>query len=407
MDPPQIARCPPDLAETVNILLVDDQPAKLLASEAILTELGQRIYKAKNGLEALELLLRNDFAVILLDVNMPGMDGFETAALIRQRPRFEQTPIIFITGYNTTDFDRMKGYELGAVDYLYLPVIPTVLKAKVTVFVELARQTKLIKSQAAEMAVQNQKQSEQLETIQKLNRELSEAIEELQTFSYSVSHDLRAPLRSLAGYANVLLEDYGPRLDDQGREYLCILDRAAKRMDRLTRDLLSYARIAREEVRLEPMNIGSLLDDIISVQASGFTHPARFVIDPNLSPVVGHRVLLEQCLHNLLNNAAKFVPEGVTPEIRIRTENRPGFVRLWVEDNGIGINPSFHHKIFNIFERVGEMKRYEGTGIGLAIVHRAVQRMGGKCGVDSALGKGSRFWIDLLPVEKSLTLKNT
>ncbi len=125
--------------EIVNILLVDDQPGKLLAHEAILSELGQRIIKARTGVEALGHLLRYDFAVILLDVNMPNMDGFETAALIRQRPRFEKTPIIFVTGYNTTDLDRLKGYELGAVDYLFLPVVPQVLKAKVSVFVELAR----------------------------------------------------------------------------------------------------------------------------------------------------------------------------------------------------------------------------------------------------------------------------
>src|SRR5271155_4363997 len=134
--------------EVVSILLVDDQPGKLMAHEAILAELGQHIVKARNGVEALGQLLRCDFAVILLDVNMPNMDGFETAALIRQRPRFEKTPIIFITGYNTTDLDRLKGYELGAVDYMFLPAVPQVLKAKVSVFVELARQTQIIKSQA-------------------------------------------------------------------------------------------------------------------------------------------------------------------------------------------------------------------------------------------------------------------
>ena len=122
-------------AEKVNILLVDDQPGKLLAHESVLAELGQNIVKAATGREALQCLLRQDFAVILLDVNMPDMDGFETAELIRWRPRFEKTPIIFLTAYNTTDLDRLKGYSLGAVDYLFLPVIPEVLKAKVTVFV--------------------------------------------------------------------------------------------------------------------------------------------------------------------------------------------------------------------------------------------------------------------------------
>jgi hypothetical protein len=348
-------------------------------------------------MEALGQLLRHDFAVILLDVNMPNMDGFETAGLIRQRPRFEKTPIIFVTGYNTSDIDRLKGYELGAVDYLFLPVVPQVLKAKVSVFVELARQTQLIKSQAADLAGHNRRQAEQLEVIQKLNDELKQANTELEAFSYTVSHDLRAPLRSISGYVDVLLEDYGACLDDQGRSHLLALDRASKRMDALTRDLLAYGRVARESVTLEPVRLQPLLEAVMALNGAGHKQPAKIIIEPGLLDVLGHHFLLEQSLGNLLNNAAKFVAPGVTPEIRIRTEPRAGQVRLWIEDNGIGIDPSYHRKIFNMFERVGDLHRYEGTGIGLAIVQRAIQRMGGACGVESVPGQGSRFWVDLLP----------
>jgi signal transduction histidine kinase len=394
-------RTPSTPKEIVNILLVDDQPGKLIAHEAILSELGQRIVKARNGVEALGHLLRYDFAVILLDVNMPNMDGFETAALIRQRPRFEKTPIIFVTGYNTTDIDRLKGYELGAVDYLFLPVVPQVLKAKVSVFVELARQTQIIKTQASDLAAHNCRQAEQLEVIQKLNDELKNANSELEAFSYTVSHDLRAPLRSISGYVGVLFEEYGSRLDEEGRGHLFALDRAAKRMDALTRDLLAYGRVAREAVTLEPVSLKPLLEVVLSVIGSANTHPAKITIEPDLLDVMGHRFLLEQCLTNLISNATKFVSPGVIPEVRIRTEPRGSQVRLWIEDNGIGIDASYHQKIFSMFERVGDLRRYEGTGIGLAIVHRAVQRMGGACGVESALGQGSRFWVDLLSVPPS------
>jgi two-component system, sensor histidine kinase and response regulator len=392
--------------EIVNILLVDDQPGKLVAHDAILSELGQRIIKARNGVEALGHLLRYDFAVILLDVNMPNMDGFETAALIRQRPRFEKTPIIFITGYNTTDLDRLKGYELGAVDYMFLPVVPQVLKAKVSVFVELARQTQIIKSQATDLAAHNRRQAEQLEVIQKLNDELKDANSELEAFSYTVSHDLRAPLRCISGYAEVLLEDYGSRLDDEGRSHLLALDRASKRMDALTRDLLAYGRVARETVTLEAVPLQPLLDAVISLNGSGNALPANFIIEPELLPVMGQSFLLEQCLGNLINNATKFVATGVTPKVRIRTEPRGCQVRIWIEDNGIGIDEAYHGKIFNMLERVGDLQRYEGTGIGLAIVHRAVQRMGGACGVESACGQGSRFWVDLPAVPPSGALKH-
>ncbi|HEY3853368.1 MAG TPA: ATP-binding protein [Verrucomicrobiae bacterium] len=378
----------------VNILLVDDQPGKLLAHESILSELGQRIIKARNGVEALGQLLKHDFAVILLDVNMPNMDGFETAALIRQRPRFEKTPIIFITGYNTTDLDRLKGYELGAVDYLFLPVVPQVLKAKVTAFVELARQNQIIKSQAEDLAAHNQRQGQQLEVIQKLNEELKDANTELEAFSYTVSHDLRAPLRSLTGYINVLMEDYGGRLDDDGRGHLQALFRAATRMDCLTRDLLAYGRVAREAVQLEPVRLQPALEDIVALTHSAHGKPGTVSIQAGDAEVLANRFLLEQSVGNLLSNAIKFVQAGKKAEVCLRTENSSGRIRLWVEDNGIGIDPSYHHKIFSIFERVGDAQKYEGTGIGLAIVNRAVQRMGGSCGVISSPGQGSRFWMD-------------
>ena len=382
-------------AEKVNILLVDDQPGKLLAHESVLAELGQNIVKAATGREALQCLLRQDFAVILLDVNMPDMDGFETAELIRWRPRFEKTPIIFLTAYNTTDLDRLKGYSLGAVDYLFLPVIPEVLKAKVTVFVELARQKRLIQRQAENLALHNQEQTRQLEMIQKLNEDLQEANRELEAFSYTVSHDLRAPLRALKGYTDILLEDYGPKLEATAKEYLSNLERAVVRMDALTRDLLSYSRIVRQQIELEPVCVDAVCREVTAMNPALQPPNTEMVVPPDLLPVRAHPTLLGQCLANLLDNAAKFVAPGVTPRIHIRTEPRGDRVRIWVEDNGVGIDPAHHQKIFGIFERVGNLKTNQGTGIGLAIVARAAQRMGGICGVESSVGNGSRFWIEL------------
>ncbi|HZO52592.1 MAG TPA: ATP-binding protein [Bryobacteraceae bacterium] len=381
--------------QKANILLVDDQPGKLIAHEAILQELGQNIVKATNGREALECLLKQDFAVILLDVNMPGMDGFETAELIRQRPRFEKTPIIFITGYNTSDIDRLKGYRLGAVDYMFLPVIAEVLKAKVSVFVELAQQTAVIKKQAEYLAFHNQEQARKLEVIQQLNEELREANEQLETFSYSVSHDLRAPLRSLQGFSEVLLEDYAQNLDEDGRLYLDRIKAASIQMEQLTRDLLQYCRIAREDMTPQAVAIDALLKDVMSMNNFILPPGGQLIVREGLSRVLANPTLLGQCLSNLLNNAFKFVAPEVVPHVEIWTERTNGRVRILVQDNGIGIDPAHHQKVFGIFERVGNVKQHEGTGIGLAIVARAAQRMGGHCGVDSRLGAGSRFWIEL------------
>lgn len=385
----------PDSADQVNILLVDDQPGKLIAHEAILAELGQNVVKATNGREALECLLRNEFAVILLDVQMPDIDGFETAQLIRQRPRFEKTPIIFITAYNTNDIDKLKGYSLGAVDYIFLPVIPEVLKAKVTVFVELARQTQLIKRQAEHLAFHNQEQARKLELIQKLNSELQEANQQLEAFSYSVSHDLRGPLRSLKGFAEILLEDYAPQLDETAQGYLNKLISSAARMEQLTRDLLEYSRIVREDMKLERVSLDELLTEVFAMNTVLQSSSVEIAVDRHLLPVMAQPTLLSQCLSNLLSNAVKFVRSDLKPKVNIRTEPHQDRVRIWVEDNGIGIDPAHHKKVFGIFERVGNVKAHEGTGIGLAIVARAVQRMGGQYGLESALGQGSRFWIEL------------
>ena len=386
---------PTGMSDKVNILLVDDQPGKLMAHEAILAELNQNVVKATNGREALEALLKQDFAVILLDVNMPDMDGFTTAELIRQRPRFEKTPIIFITAYSTTDIDRLKGYSLGAVDYIFLPVIPEVLKAKVCVFVELAGQTQLIKRQAERLAFHNEEQARKLEVIEKLNEELREANQQLEAFTYSVSHDLRGPLRSLRGFAELLLEDHGFQLDEGGRGYLERIKVAATRMDRLIRDLLEYSRIMREQLTLQPVSVAEVVKDILTMNTLPNGSKLQLTVDENLLPVVAQPTLLGQCLANLLSNAIKFVPEGTDPAVNVCTEPREDRVRIWVRDNGIGIDPAYHHKVFGLFERVGDVSQHEGTGIGLAIVARAVERMGGRCGVESELGQGSRFWIEL------------
>lgn len=379
----------------INILIVDDVPGKLLAHETVLQDLGEKIVTANSGREALELLLRHDFDVILLDVNMPEMDGFDTAAMIRQRPKYEHTPIIFITAYNTSDLDRLKGYDIGAADYIFLPVIPEVLKAKVRVFVELAKQRRIIESQAQALASQNEKQQTQILTIQELNQKLKAANEELETFSYSVSHDLRSPLRAMQGYAHALLEDYQNQLDDEGIEFLSRISKAAVRMDTLVQDVLAYTRLAKTDIQIEPIDLDTLINEIVRESRGLSDARASVTVKSPLHSVLGHEACLTQCFSNLLENSAKFVASGNTPEIIVRTELRGALVRIWIEDNGIGIDPAHHSRIFQMFGRVHHNSAYEGTGMGLTIVKKAVDRMGGLLGLESALGQGSRFWIEL------------
>jgi len=227
--------------------------------------------------------------------------------------------------------------------------------------------------------------------------ELRAANEELETFTYSVSHDLRAPLRAMCGLSQVLLEDYPERpLDHDGVDCLSRIGRAACRMDRLIQDLLHYSRLSRSQITLEPTDLKETLTSILDAMDPEIRgRNARVVVEEPLPGIRADRILLQQALTNLLSNAIKFVPPGVAPEIRIRAETADGTVRLSVIDNGIGIAPEHQIRIFRIFERLHAATDYPGVGIGLALVRKSVDRMGGKVGVESSPGRGSHFWIEL------------
>ncbi len=224
---------------------------------------------------------------------------------------------------------------------------------------------------------------------------LTETIGELESFSYSISHDMRAPLRTMQGYSQLLIEDYADKLDEEGKDFLQRIGRASQRLDSLIRDILTYSRVARADIKLQPVNLQKVVEEIIQ-QFPEFQPPrARIEIKEPLLHVLGHEASLSQIISNLFGNAIKFVQPGEQPRIRVRTEQRGEQVRVWVEDNGIGIEGPDLKRIFGIFERIHGAEAYEGTGIGLSIVKKAVERMGGSVGVESEMGQGSRFWFQL------------
>ena len=224
---------------------------------------------------------------------------------------------------------------------------------------------------------------------------LQQTVSELESFSYSVSHDLRSPLRAMLGFSEAILEDYGDKLDAQGKNYLERIKNSALRLDRLIQDLLSYTRISRQDEPLEVIDLHQFVTEIIEHDASLNQPTVSIHIDGTLPKVMGHTTALNQVVTNLLGNAAKFMAPGKKPEIRIRAENHGNMERIWVEDNGIGISAANQEKIFEMFMQINEPARYGGTGIGLAIVKKAMQTMRGTVGVESSEGEGSRFWIDL------------
>jgi signal transduction histidine kinase len=236
--------------------------------------------------------------------------------------------------------------------------------------------------------------------VQARTRELAEANAELEAFASSVAHDLRAPLRGIHGFAQALADEYGAQLDATGQDFLRRIIRASTRMDTLIQDLLAYSRVSREALPLEPVLLQAAVQAAQAQLSSDLqARGASVRLEAPLPAVIAHTPTLVQVLVNVLANAMKFTAPGVPPVITVRAERSADRVRLWIEDNGIGIPAEYQERIFQPFERLHDTDTYGGTGIGLAIVRRGVERMGGQVGVVSAPGQGSRFWLTLPPAD--------
>jgi len=404
-------RARPGAEERIKILLVDDQPDNLLSAEAVLESLGEDIVKAPSGREALRQLLDHDFAVILLDVMMPGMDGFETATLIRQRDRSRHTPIIFLTALGKSEEHLIRGYDVGAVDYLFKPIVPEVLRSKVAVFVDLYRKSSLIKRHSELM----EKRNAELETamreleragneIQRLNEHLERRIheldavnKELEAFSYSVSHDLRGPLMRIAGFSQALHESYADRLDDTGRSHLERVNSSARRMCNLVDDLLNLSRVTRMEMRRERVDLTAMARSIAAELESRAPERSDAFQIPDGLEANGDPGLLRATLLNLMENAWKFSRQSKPPQIEVGARSENGRTIFYVRDNGAGFDQALAHKLFNPFQRLHPSSEFEGTGIGLATADRIVRRHGGRMWAEGKVGHGAEFSFTLQP----------
>jgi signal transduction histidine kinase len=392
--PPGLPASPP-ADDRVNILLVDDQPANLVALEAMLQGLGQNLIKAESGREALKWLLTHEFAVILLDVKMPDMDGFETATLIRDRDKSRHTPILFLTAADKSENHAVRGYAVGAVDYLVKPVVPEFVRSKVAVFVELAKKSELLRRQTQLLVEGEQAARNLAEARAELVRDLEHKNRELESFSYAVSHDLRAPLRRIDSFSRALLESQGERLDEQGRRYLERVREASQHMSQLIDDVLYLSRVTQADLRDQEVDLSGLVTLILSrLQES---EPARQV-ETKVRPgvvVTGDGQLLRIVLENLLENAWKFTSKKREARIEFGVTQASGEPTYFVRDNGAGFDMTYADRLFGPFQRLHPQEEFAGSGIGLATVQRIIHRHGGQVSAEGLVGQGATFQFTL------------
>jgi signal transduction histidine kinase len=402
----------------MKILVVDDLPENRYLMEQLLQGNGHEVTGAVDGLDALDKLSASNFDLIVADIMMPRMDGFELCHNVKLNPELSPIPFIFYTASYTTEEDRVFALSLGANAFILKPEEPQVFIQNLKEVLANPEKTppapaqfKLRHDQVEFLKSYNQRlhkkvaqKFEQLRSanrkLNELNRDLEERVREktsqlerstreLESFAYTVSHDLRAPLRAIAGYSDILNESAAAKLSPEEQSFLEKITSVTRYMDRMIGDVLDYSSIG-ATVACERVDVAAVVRDVIQSDP-GFG--GRIEVVNSLHCMIAHEPSLRQAIFNLLGNAIKFVPPGIEPRVRIGSDSRGEEVRLWIEDNGIGIPTEKQQKLFRIFERLHP--QYEGSGIGLAIVARAVERMHGKLGVESDPGKGSRFWLQL------------
>jgi signal transduction histidine kinase len=372
------------MSSTATVLVVDDRPENLVALEAVLEPLEVQIEKASDANAALRFLLENEAALILLDVQMPIIDGFQTARLIRERPRSANTPIIFITAGNA-DADRIReAYKLGAVDYITKPIDRDVVRWKASVFVQLyqARQQERLLAE---------------ERASRLHAEASNRAKD--QFLAIVSHELRTPLVAIIGWANILLSK---KLDpDAMQRALNTIQRNATLQNRLVSDILDFSGIAERRVSVDLKDLIEQCLDTMRPQASEKGIEFLWYFSKGQVFVEGDPIRLQQLITNLISNAVKFTPANGSVTLTLTPTGDS--VRLTVKDTGIGIEPEFLPRIFEPFvqEDSSNTRAYSGLGLGLAIVRRLAELHKGQIQVASAgRGKGTTFTLTL-PVKGS------
>ncbi len=416
----------------MKVLIVDDREDNRLLLREQLRAVQADSVTAESGVRALHEVRRQPFDLVITDLLMPDMDGFQLCYLLKSDPKLRRTPVVIYTANYATRKDEEQALNLGADDFITRPIEEEQLAARIqtvmqrvgtgqvasprtkpeegffreysSLLIQKLEDQLITAEENARLLERNAALQSKLEAavrdLQATNAELLQANKDLEAYTYSVSHDLRAPVRGIRGMIELLVESVGPSLNAEAQDYIARANRALDRMDALIQGLLTHSRMRDVGASLTTVDLNAAVDAAIA--GLDFTvreRGATLRIGKAMPLVCAHEQALVQIITNLIDNALKFVAPGVVPEIALSAADRDGRVRLLVRDNGIGIAPEYRERVFNVFERVHADSRYPGTGIGLAIVRRGIERMGGAVGFDSTIGKGSTFWLELKSAE--------
>ncbi|MCI5060176.1 MAG: ATP-binding protein [Alphaproteobacteria bacterium] len=367
--------------DVIKILIVDDRPENLVATRKVLKPIEAEILEARSGNEALSLMLRHEFAVVLLDVQMPEMDGFEVAKLMHEEEKTKDIPIIFVTAINKEEHYIDQAAEIGAVDYIYKPVNSNILRSKVQVYAELYA---------------HQKQLKQLNDILQRNND------ELERFAYVCSHDLQEPARMMSSFAEILHNDYRDHLDEKSQKYLDIIHKSAGHMQKMIYDILTFSRVGHESVQFEEVDSHEITENVLKKLETDIKANDTKICLESLPTVQTSKTLMTVLMQNTIGNALKYQDGRETPQITIKVEET---LRHWlfsVADNGIGIDPQYADKVFQMFQRIHSKDKYPGTGIGLSTCKKFIELYGGKIWFESELDRGTTFFFTIPKQEREI-----
>lgn len=404
-----------------KILLVDDREDNLFSIETILETDGYEFVKANSGRQALKILLKEyDFALILMDVQMPNLNGFETAALIYEREKLKHIPIIFITANTFGEENIFMGYRSGAVDYISKPINPELLRAKVSVFVDLYKKSHKLMVQEQKLVAINKNLENEIrerkaneEKIKELNHQLLDNIARLESankdldrFAFMASHDLQEPIRKIRMFTDRLYSRYKKEWDEEGKMYIDRIQKSGERMQNLIKDILTFSKISSEEKVFIKTDLNAILEEVLAELDSNIREKNGKISIEKLPVIHANPGLIRPLFYNLISNSIKYSRKELEPHIsissdiktsRVRTpsEEERKYCRIIIQDNGIGFDQKYAEQIFGMFKRLHTEPEYEGTGIGLALCKKIVEEHNGFITAQSKINIGSTFIISL------------